>query len=108
MITAHNLVHDGYIPDLVTTRFRNKEIVNAPPRVPFAGLEHIGPPGIGPFPIRIEHTEGVNESPGKERIKLLPLLVRKAGIVMIGIRVLEVDGFMGHIHVPADDGYFLL
>ena len=51
---------------------------------------------------------GVRKSTGKERRHLAAFLIRKACIVMVGGRILQVNFLMRHIQITAENNRFLL
>ena len=85
-----------------------KEIVYSPTGVPLAGLEAVAPPGIDSLKSGVEMPPGVCESCLQKVGHLLPFLVREAGVVAVGLGVLEVYLLVRHVHVSAYNHWFLI
>ena len=80
MVGAEYLVVDGGTEELGLQTVGDEEIVDAPPCVLLAGLETVGPPGVGAFGVGIEMAEGIGESGGEQVGELAALLVGESGV----------------------------
>ena len=87
---------------------RNDKIVDPPSCVLLTRLEAVGPPGIASFLIRIKIAECIDKSTLKNLCKACSLLVCKAGILTVCLRILEVDLLMCNIQIAAADDRLLL
>ena len=86
----------GYVTNMYTApEYRGRGIARK-----LLNFEAVGPPGIDAFLIRIEVTEGIDETSFQQLRHLAALFIRKAGILPVGLRILQVDFLMSHVHVP--------
>lgn len=103
MIAAEDLVVDRGIDDAIAQPRRGDEVVDAPAGIRVARLAQIRPPGVDARALRVKRAERIEEARSEELREFAALFISKAGIVMIRLRVLEVDFRMGDIEVAADD-----
>ena len=82
------------------------EIVDAPSDIPLAGTGAVRPPRVGFARVRVEMPEGIDESGLDEFGELAALLVAEPGIVAVLLRSGQVDLFVGHIQIAAEDERF--
>ena len=106
VVAAEDVGKDAGISNVRHQAVADDEIVDAPAYVLLTGLEAIGPPGILHL-IRIEGAEGVLEAAGQKTAEGVALLVSKAGITAVGLRILEVYFLVGYVKVAAEDDGFL-
>ena len=107
VVRTHDLGFDPGIFDLIPELFRDKEIVDSPPRISLPGSEAVGPPRVVSA-FGNEHAEGVDISGSQELIDPLPFNGQKAGYLFVGFGVFEINLCMGRIHVPADHNWLFL
>lgn len=98
---------DRRIRDLLAQPRRRHEVVDAPARIRIARLAQVRPPRVDARAVRVERAERVDEARIKELRELAALLIREARIVVIRLRVLEVDLRVRDIEVAADDDRLL-
>ena len=101
MVAALHVGQDLRPDDPVPQPVGDEKIVDAPPRVVLPGVEAVGPPGVGPLPVRIEVPEGVCKPGGQQGGHFFPLLVGEAGVAPIGLGVFQVNLLVGHVQVAA-------
>lgn len=89
--------------ETVLQPFGGDEVVDPPSRVLLPCFEAVGPPGIDVRLVGMEVAEGVYEAASEKLCHLAPLLVGEAGVVVVGLRVLEVDLLVCDIQVAAED-----
>ena len=108
MVAAHHLGQNAAVLQLGHQALVGQEVVDAPPGIVLPGGPHVAPPGVGPLQVGVEVAEAVHKAAGQQLGELAPLLVGVARVADVGPVVFQVDGPVGHIHVPADDdGLFL-
>ena len=107
MVAAEDFGVDTGIGYLGHQSLADHEVVDAPTGILLTGLETIRPPRVLHL-IRMERAVGIAEATRKQIAELLALLVGKAGIMTIGLGVLDVDFLVGYIQVATEDDGFLL
>ena len=65
-------------------------------------MEHIRPPRISIRHIRVKISECIYKTAVKKLCHLSPLLIGKARILAVALRVLKVNLLVGHIQIPAE------
>ena len=108
MVGAHDVAEDVGRLEAGQEAFGDEEVVDAPAYVLLAGAEAVAPPCVGAFNVAVDVAEGVGKAGGLELAHLFALLVGEAGVAAVALGVLEVDFFLGHVHVAADDHGLLL
>ena len=108
MVAAENLVVDSGADEAVIHPLRGQEVIDAPACVLLSGTESVAPPAVGSFQVWMEMAERIRETARQELCHLFPLLVCEASIPAVALWVLQVDFLVRHIHVAADDDWFLL
>ena len=96
VVAAQDTGVDLRVGDLGHQTVGDHEIVDAPAGILLPGLEAVRPPRIF-HPVRIERAEGVAEATGQQVGELLALLVGEAGIVAVGLGVLDVYLLVGNV-----------
>ena len=97
VIRAENIGIDRCGGDFFGRAVGYKEIVNAPTRVLFTGLEHITPPGVAAGSIGIQPAEGIREACIQCFCEAFTLLVGEACAATVGLGVLQVNFLMSHV-----------
>ena len=82
--------------------FADNEIVNSPTRVLFPGVEAVAPPGVFDL-LGIKGPVDVDEAVAQQVGEGLAFFFCESGVVGIALGVLEVDGLVGDVEVPAVD-----
>ena len=95
-------VYGGFFQPVVEV-LRSQEVVDAPSGIVLTGFETVAPPRIDARHIGVEVAPRIGEARRQEVCHLLPFFVGEAGVLMVRLGVLEVDFFMGHVEVAADD-----
>ena len=103
VVRSHHIRQYLRVLKPVLQALRHAEIVDAPPRVLRPGAEPVGPPRINPRLIRVKVAECINEARVEKLRELLPLLVSKARILSVRLRVLQVNLLVSHVHVSRHD-----
>lgn len=103
MIAAQDIGVDGGAFDVVFPYAGDEEVVDSPSHVSFSGFGKVAPPGVGVFFIGMEVTEGVGEAGGKEVCHTASFFIGEAGIFMVGGGVGDIDVFVGHVQVAAEN-----
>ena len=106
MVGAEDFGINGRGGDLFSGAVGNKEIVDTPAGVPFAGFEHIAPPGVSTHSIGIQMAEGISEAGVQKLFEALTLFVGETGATPVGFGILQVDFLMGDVQITADDDTF--
>ena len=68
---------------------------------------HIGPEGVGVLLIRLKVPEGVDKPSLQQLSEPIPLLLSESSILLVRLRVLQVDLLVCNVHVTTDDHWFL-
>ena len=101
MVAAQDVSVDGGGFYSVAQTVRCDEVVDTPPRVLLARLEAVTPPRVYLLCVRVEETEGVREAGIQEFGHLGALLVGKARVHAVCLRILQVNLLMRHVQVTA-------
>ena len=107
MVAAEDVAVDLGVVEALTQTVGDDEVVDAPAHVLLTGLETVRPPRILHL-LRVLVTEAVRKAAGQQVAELLTLLIRKAGIHVVRLWILEVDLLVGHVQVTAEDDGLLL
>ena len=102
MVAAVDVCIDGGGLDAAAQFFGGEEIVDAPAGVCEAGFAQVRPPGVGAGGIGVEGAVGVEEAGGEEFLEFAALFVGEAGVVVVRLRVFEVDVLMRDVEVAAE------
>ena len=70
-------------------------------------METVAPPAVTVGVVGVKMAEGVGEAAVQQYGHLLSFFVCKARILVVCLRVFEVDFFVSHVHVTTDDDGFL-
>ena len=108
MIGAEYLVMDLAIEDLVHESLADHVIVDAPACIVFSSVEAVAPPGVFDL-VFMKEAECIDIAMAKKIAEPRPLFVGEAGVVAVGIRVLDIDLFVGDVQIAGiDDGFLLV
>ena len=94
MITAHNVGEDEAVLDPWEQTVGHHKVIDAPPRIPLPGTEHIAPPGIL-HPVGVKCTEGVGKARIQQAGKLLPLFIGETRTLSVCGGIFEVNFVVG-------------
>ena len=109
VVGAWDICVDFGIGQLLCEAFGDNKVVDAPAGVLFSGPEPVGPPGVDAFQIRVEMAEGVYKARFQHMGHFGTLLVGEACIFPVGLGILQINLFVGHIQISTvDDGFFLI
>ena len=78
---------------------RDDKVVDPPADVLVPRVEPVAPPGIGVGLVWIKIAERIGETGGEQVAEFAALLVGKAGVAAVGLRVLEVDLLVRDVEV---------
>ena len=101
MVAAVDIIEYGCPRNATGCVIAHKEVVDAPTHVSLAGAHAVAPPAVGIRSIGIELTEAVREAGVQKAREALALLVRKTGVLVVGVGVSEVYLLVRDIEVPA-------
>ena len=87
MVAAHILGINKAVFYFVTQTVGAKKIIYAPTRIFLSCIEHIAPPAVCALFVRVKSTKAVAKSGGKQLRHLFPLLIGKAGVLPVGLRI---------------------
>ena len=107
MVAAEDVAVDLGIVETLTQTVGDDEVVDAPAHVLLTGLEAIRPPGVLHL-LGVLIPERVRKAAGQQVAELLTLLIRKAGVHVVRLGILEVYLLVGHVQVATEDDGFLL
>ncbi len=72
-------------------------------------MEAVRPPRIDALPVRIEIAPGINQPVREHRVHLPALLVCKACMAAVGLRILQVDFLVRDVQIAAvNDRFYAL
>uniref|UniRef100_A0A3B3VLB5 Zinc finger protein 585A-like n=1 Tax=Poecilia latipinna TaxID=48699 RepID=A0A3B3VLB5_9TELE len=83
------------------THLREQEIVKPPAHVLRPGIHHVGPEGVGVGLLRVKLTEAVHEAGRQQLAEPFALLRGEARILLVALRVLQVDLLMRNVEIAA-------
>ena len=98
---------DGCISQLLAQTVRDDKVVDAPTGILLTSLEPVRPPRVFHL-LRILVAEGVRKTAGQQVAELFAFLVSEAGIMTVGLRILDVYLLVGHVQIAAEDDGLLL
>ena len=101
MIAAHHIRQDEGLFYPGEQRLNHEKIIEAPADIAFAGPSGHGPPGVLVGEVRMEVAEGVYVTTLNDPVEPGPLFWEKAGILLVGGGVGQIEGFVGGIDIPA-------
>ena len=108
MVRTENVSVDFCVGDLTPKIVGDHKVVYAPPRVVLARVEPVGPPGIDSRGVRVEIPKCVGEPGLQQLCELGTLLVGEPSVLMVGLRIFQVDLLMGDILIATQHHRFLL
>jgi len=97
------IINEGiFDPALFHQILRNDKIIDPPSDISGSGAEPVGPPGIL-CNIRVQISERVHVAVLKNAVHPVPFDPKKAGIILIGLGVFQIDFIVSRIEIAADD-----
>lgn len=107
------MVRAGYVGSDIGVAYlrhqalRYEKIVDAPAYVLLAGASAVAPPAVGSGQTGVEFAERIGESGSEQFGESGTLLVGKSGVAAVCLGVGEVDLFVSHVEITADDNRFV-
>ena len=102
MVRAHDVHLDKSVPDPIFKSGTDEEIIQAPADVAIAGATFLIPPGVLAW-LKVELTEGINETTGDKAVQKFPLDGHKAGHFNVLFGAGDIDLLVRGIEVAAND-----
>ena len=97
------IINEGFFdPALFHQIPGNDEIIDPPSDISGSGAKPVGPPGIL-CDIRVQVPERVHIAVLKNAVHPVPFDPKKAGIILIGLWVFQIDFIVSRIEIAADD-----
>ena len=107
MVAAVDFIQDGRTGNLLCNAITDKEVVNAPTGIVFAGVKAIAPPAISAGHIGVPIAERIGKSRVKKFCEAFAFFIRKSGVFVIATGIFEIDLRVGNIEVSTGNERFL-
>ena len=106
MVAAENLIVNLRTPQLIRNSVRHHKIINTPTRILLTRLKAVAPPAVLNL-LRMQITEAVRKTRSLQLTELSTLLIRKACILAVSLRILQINLLSRHIQITADNNRLL-
>ena len=108
MITSHHIRFDHAVAQSRLHLITHDEIVQSPADVPRPRIAHVAPPSVSARFIGVQMSEGVEEAAFQHARHPVSLLLSEAGILLVGLRVGQVNFQMRDVEVAAQNNRLLI